>query len=151
MALRFLSCVLLGAAAVFVLPMSGIAGGDSKKAVVDRVFGEMAAFSTADRAAFVASYVEDPTILDDVAPFAWSDAGRWYDAVRPLFRDVTMTPGPPGETLVDGRHAFVTVPFSINGHGAKGEAFKASGYWTGALVQVTNSWRIANAAITITK
>lgn len=150
MLLRFSPCVVI-AAAFLAFPYAVLAGGDAETPVVYQVSAEMAAFSSANRAAFVASYIDTPTILDDVAPFVWSNAGRWYDTVRPLFADVAMTPGSPLEVLVKGNRAFVAIPFTINGHGSKGKAFRASGYWTGALVQVEGGWRIANAAITISK
>jgi hypothetical protein len=138
-------------AAIVLSTVSVSAASDPKTEVVACVSGEMAAFSNADRAAFVASYVDVPSILDDVAPYAWNDAGGWFDAVRPLFQIVTMTPGAPTEVLVDGRHAFVLLPFKIEGNGVKGKHFQASGYWSGALVQSNGPWRIASAAITLTQ
>ncbi len=148
---RFYSCAALAAIVCFASTAAAIAQDDPKNAVVKRITVEMDAFSRGDRAAFVASYVVGPRIVDDVAPYAWNDAGGWYDAVRPLFRDVTMAPGSPLEVLVDASHAFIALPFTIVGHGRKGSVFKASGYWTGALVQNSGVWRITNATITISE
>ena len=146
-----LLCFAMLAAAVLTSPIASIAG-DSEKAVADCVSHEMAAFSSNDREAFVSTYTDAPTIVDDVKPFAWSNAGGWFDAVRPRFRQVTMTPSAPLEVLIDGNHAFIAVPFTIVGVSGKGAHFKAGGYWTGALVLTGgHSWRIASAAITLTE
>jgi hypothetical protein len=138
-------------AALTLLPLSGIAAGDSKAAIIDRVSAAMAALSSGDRATFVASYTDAPSILDDVAPYGWHNAGSWFDKVRPLFRTLTMTAGPPLEVLVDGHSAFIAVSITVDGETAKGKPFKARGYWTGTLVLMSGSWRVANAALTITE
>jgi hypothetical protein len=145
-------CFAILATAILVLPISSMASDDPKKAVVECVSSEMSAFSGNDRATFVDTYVDSPSILDDVAPFTWSNAGSWFDTVRPLFREVTMKPGKPLEVLIDSNRAFIALPFTIIGEGAGGKPFKGSGYWSGELVSIAgSSWRIASAAITLTE
>jgi hypothetical protein len=138
-------------AVLTLLPIAGIAAGDSKAAVIDRVSMAMAAFSSGKRTTFVASYTDAPSILDDVAPYGWHNAGAWFDRVRPLFRNLTMRAGTPLEVLVDRDSAFIAVPMTIDGETAKGKALKGRGYWTGTLVLTSGVWRVANAAITITE
>ncbi len=100
---------------------------------------EMAAFSAGNRAAFVAAFSPNATILDDTPPFVWTGregAGRWFDANRPGVRDVSIIPSAPTDFAVTPEHTvYVVLPITIRGHGPRGRAFVAHGYWTGVLVR----------------
>ena len=149
--LRILLSFIALSVASGTIPCAAAPNNVINRAIIARISSEMQAFSAGERALFVSTYVTHPTIVDDAAPFVWTDAAKWYDANRPTLRDVTLTPGIPTEIQIEKGRAFASVPFTIAGHGSKGGAFKANGYWTGVLVYANGTWRIADVAITVTQ
>jgi hypothetical protein len=136
--------LLLAASACFATP--ALAGDAAVEAPIQRM---MDGFNRGDIAAVKAAHVAAPTIIDNVAPFAWSGPGafdRWLTdlgkaEVAAGKTDGHVTFAPVVDEAVSGDRAWV-VTRSIYAYKQKGRAMREDGYTSFVLVKDGADWKV---------
>ena len=139
--------ILLAAAVVACVAAPAASARD---AAIDATIKRMTdGFNKGDMAAVKAVHVAAPTIIDNVAPFAWSGPGafdRWLADLGTAEAaagkaDGVVTVAPVVDEVVQGARAFV-VTRSSYADKQKGRAMREAGYTSFVLVKIGPEWKV---------
>ena len=111
----------------------------------------MEGFNKGDVAAVKAAHVTDPTIVDNVAPFAWSGAGSFDKWLGDLAKseaaagksDGNVWFGDAVDEQISGDHAYVTAPCRYT-YKQGGKTMRESGFIAFVLVKEGAAWKVAS-------
>ncbi len=111
------------------------------------------ASNAGDRAAVIAAFTSDSTIVDEFAPFRFSAphaAAEWYDGSGPDqtahgVTDAHSSIGAPKFVTVAGSRAYVVVP-SVYAYKIHGKPAKETGLMACTLVRRGAKWKISSMA-----
>jgi hypothetical protein len=134
-------------AALLIAPMAS--ARDAGIATTIRTM--MDGFNKGDIAAVKSVHVTNPTIVDNVAPFAWSGAGSFDKWLGDLARseaaagksDGNVWFGDAVDEQIAGDHAYAVTPSSYT-YKQGGRTMRESGFMAFVLVKEGTMWKVAS-------
>ena len=140
------SLFALVVASVLLTAPAAQAGDAAVEAPIQRM---MEGFNKGDIAAVKALHVASPTIIDEVAPFAWSGPKAFDAWLGDLVKSETVEGrsdgvvwfGAPIRETVVGDHAYVVTPCTYT-FKQKGQTLRETGTTTFVLVKEASDWKI---------
>lgn len=111
----------------------------------------MDGFNKGDIAAVKALHVVDPTIVDNVAPYAWSGAGSFDKWLGDLAKSEAVAGKSDGKVWfggsvdeqISGDHAYVVAPCTYT-YKQGGKTVRESGFIAFVLVKEGAAWKVAS-------
>ena len=140
------STLMLAAMAACLASSAAFAQNVAVEAPIRRM---MEAFNKGDIAAVKAEHVASPTIIDNVAPFAWSGPKAFDQWLADLGKaeaaqgksDGAVTFAPVVDEVVRGNRAYV-VTRSTYTYKQKGRTMREAGYTAFVLVKAGAGWKV---------
>lgn len=108
-------------------------------------------FNAGDMAAFFAGHTDNPTIIDEFAPYAWMGANaaqNWAqsfdaDSKAHAITEPRMDYAAPIRAESDGKTAYIVLP-TVYRMKQNGRSMSAAGTMTFAMVRQGSGWKIAS-------
>ena len=139
--------ILIAFAALLIAPMAS--ARDAGIATTIRTM--MDGFNKGDIAAVKAVHVTDPTIIDNVAPFAWSGTGSFDKWLGDLGKSEAAAGKSEGKVWfgdsvdeqIAGGQAYVVAPCTYT-YKQGGKTMRESGFIAFVLVKAGATWKVAS-------
>lgn len=155
---KLMMTAALGLLALTGTPAMAADAATDSQAIAATIGALQDSLNTLDVPKLFGIHTENPTVLDEFAPFAWSgkdslkgwltDFGAWAKANNVAGTKLAL--GAPEALNVAGDRAYATVPSTITFTDKAGKATPTLGQFAFLLVRQGTTWKIAGWAYTRT-